>query len=108
MGLILLNEKDNRPREAMEQINTILLQHPDNATLYALRAGMKEDRKLYEEALKDYNKAISLDEKNPEYRLLRACFYQRTKQKKLSKLDFEKAIELGASPEEIIQLIKTK
>ena len=64
--------------------------------------------KSYEEALKDYNKAISLDEKNPEYRLLRACFYQRTKQKKLSKLDFEKAIELGASPEEIIQLIKTK
>ena len=108
MGLILLNDKDNRPNEAMEQMNAIILQHPEDATLYALRAGMKEDRKLYEDALSDLNKAIAIDDKNPEFRLLRACYYQRTKQKKLAKADFEKAIELGASPEEIVQLIQSK
>ena len=39
IGLVLLNEKDNRPREAMEQINAMVAAAPDHAVLYAVRAG---------------------------------------------------------------------
>ena len=47
IGLVLLNEKDNRPREAMEQINAMVAAAPDHAILYAVRAGLEQTRKQY-------------------------------------------------------------
>ena len=96
VGLVLLNEKDNRPREAMEQINAMIAASPDHAMLYAIRAGMEQDRKQYEMAEADYNRAIELESDNYDYLLNRASLYIETKRKKEARADLDKALQLGA------------
>lgn len=98
IGLVLVNEKDNRPREAMEQINAMVAVSPDHAILYAVRAGLEQTRKQYEAAEADFKKAISLDPKNTDYLLNRAALYIEMGKKKEAREDLDKALELGADP----------
>ena len=91
IGLVLLNEKDNRPREAMEQINAMVAAAPDHA-------------KQYEAAEADFTKAISLEPKNIDYLLNRAALYIETKRKKEARADLDKAMELGANPEDVASM----
>ena len=104
IGLVLLNEKDNRPREAMEQINAMVAAAPDPAILYAVRAGLEQTRKQYEAAEADFTKAISLEPKNIDYLLNRAALYIETKRKKEARADLDKAMELGANPEDVASM----
>ena len=104
IGLVLLNEKDNRPREAMEQINAMVAAAPDHAILYAVRAGLEQTRKQYEAAEADFTKAISLEPKNIDYLLNRAALYIETKRKKEARADLDKAMELGANPEDVASM----
>ena len=104
IGLVLLNEKDTRPREAMEQINAMVAAAPDHAILYAVRAGLEQTRKQYEAAEADFTKAISLEPKNIDYLLNRAALYIETKRKKEARADLDKAMELGANPEDVASM----
>ena len=104
IGLVLLNEKDNRPREAMEQINAMISAAPDHAVLYAVRAGLEQTRKLYEAAEADFTKAISLDPGNIDYLLNRAALYIETKRSKEARADLDKAMELGANPDDVASM----
>ena len=104
IGLVLLNEKDNRPREAMEQINTMIAAAPTHAVLYAVRAGLEQTRKLYEASEADFTKAIELDPSNIDYLLNRAALYAETGEKKKARADLDKALELGANPEEVASM----
>ena len=104
IGLVLLNEKDNRPREAMDQINAMIAAAPDHAILYAIRAGLEQTRKLYEAAEEDFTKAIELDPENMDYLLNRAAFYIETKRKKEARADLDRALELGANPDEVASM----
>lgn len=106
IGLVLLNEKDNRPREAMEQINAMVAAAPDHAILYAVRAGLEQTRKMYELAEADFTKAISLDGKNTDYLLNRAALYIEFKKKKEARADLDMALELGANPEEVASMLQ--
>ena len=101
LGLALLNDKDRRPREAMEQMNLLVQMFPTHANLYAVRAGMEADRKLYEMAQADYAHAIELEPENPNFYLLRGNFYQKQKRKKKAKADFQKALTYGADPRDV-------
>ena len=101
---MLLNEKDNRPREAMEQINAMVAAAPDHAILYAVRAGLEQTRKQYEAVEADFTKAISLEPKNIDYLLNRAALYIETKRKKEARADLDKAMELGANPEDVASM----
>ena len=104
IGLVLLNEKDNRPREAMDQINAMVAAAPDHAILYAVRAGLEQTRKLYEAAEEDFTKAISLDPQNIDFLLNRAAFYIETNRKKEARADLDKALELGANPDDVASM----
>lgn len=104
LGLVLLNEKDNRPQEAMEQINVMVSAAPDHAVLYAVRAGLEQTRKQYEAAEADSTKAIALDPKNSDYVLNRASLYIETKRKKEARADLDKALELGANPDDVASM----
>lgn len=104
VGLVLLNDKDNRPREAMEQINAMITTSPDHAMLYAIRAGMEQDRKLYEAAEDDFNRAIELDPENTDYLLNRAMLYITTNRKKEARADLDKALQLGADANEVASM----
>ena len=91
IGLVLLNEKDNRPREAMEQIN-------------AVRAGLEQTRKQYEASEADFTKAITLDPSNIDYLLNRAALYAEIGETKKARADLDKALELGANPEDVASM----
>lgn len=105
LGLVLLNDKDNRPREAMEQINAMINTAPDHAVLYAVRAGMEQGRKLYELAEADFEHAISLEPSNPDFLMSRASLFIETKRKKEARADLERALELGANAQEVASML---
>jgi len=105
LGLAILNSKDNRPYEALEQLNTLVQFFPHHAQHYLARCSMYEKRKEYEKAMKDVEKAIELEPENPECYITRASLYLSMKKKHLANLDCRTAISLGASPEQVSPLL---
>ena len=71
LGLALLNHKDKHFTEALDQINQLAVAYPDSAIVFAVRAGMEQERGLLELAELDYSKAIELEPLNKEYRFSR-------------------------------------
>ena len=106
IGLILLNDRDGRPREAMEQINGLIAVYPHHALLYAIRGGMEQRRKQYEQALSDLSRAIEMEPKNADFYVSRATLYLEMRKKKLARLDTQMAVRLGADPKEMASLLK--
>lgn len=104
LGLVLLNDKDNRPKEAMDQINQLIQRKPQCADYYAVRAEMELNRKAYESAEVDFQKAIDLDSTNVVYYMNRAVFYIKTGKKKEAREDLKEASRLGADPGELADL----
>lgn len=108
LGLALLNDKDNRPREAMEQINNLIAFFPDNALYYTIRGGMQQQRRNYEKAIADFNLAIELEPDNPEYLISRASCFKEMKKRKLAVEDLKRAQELGGDPAVIAEILQKK
>ncbi len=71
LGLALLNDKDSRHTEALDQLNVICSQHPDRSEAFAARAGVEQERGLYDLAEYDFSQAIRLDPSNVDYRIAR-------------------------------------
>ncbi len=71
LGLALLNDKDSRHTEALDQLNVICSQHPDRSEAFAARAGVEQERGLYDLAEYDFSQAIRLDPTNVDYRIAR-------------------------------------
>lgn len=95
LGLALINQKDMHYTEAMDQINILIEQYPDNALAYAVRAGMENERGMLEPAEYDYTTALELDPDNKDYLLNRAdirltlCKYNEARQ------DLDRLVALG-------------
>ena len=105
LGLALLNSKDGRPREALEQLDALVRLYPNHAKHYLVRCGYYEQRKEYEKAKKDINMAMELEPENPECYLTRASLYLAMKKKRLAQQDCKTAIRLGANPEEVASIL---
>jgi Flp pilus assembly protein TadD len=88
----------------MEQINAMIATSPDHAMFYAIRAGMEQDRKQYEAAEEDFNRAIELEPGNTDYLLNRAMLYIATNRKKEARMDLDKALQLGADANEVASM----
>ena len=69
IGLALLNQKSKRHTEALDQINRLVTQYPDNAVAYAARAGIEMEQGMVALAIFDYEEAIKRDSTNTEYRI---------------------------------------
>ena len=95
LGLALLNQKDKKYTEAMDQINILVLQHPDSAIAYAARAGIETEREMYSLAIYDYTEALLRDPKNTDYLLSRADLYIRERQFKAARKDLDRLVSLG-------------
>lgn len=95
LGLALVNQKDGRPTEALNQMNLLVEQYPDNAIAYAARGGMEKEQGLLEPAEYDYTQAISLDEGNTDYLLNRADIRTRLGKHKEARADLDSLVALG-------------
>lgn len=105
MGLVLLNDADNRPVEAMEQMDVLMRYWPDDPEILVLRGGMYHKRREYEKALKDINKAIEFSPLNPDFYISRALLYKDFNKTILAQEDIRRAVSLGANKQDCANLM---
>lgn len=109
LGLATLEQKEGKFREALDILHKMIVERPNDATLYIARADVEREMKLDELAMVDLEEAIRLDAASADAYLLRGSIYLTQKKKALAKTDFEKAISLGvprASVHEQLQQCK--
>lgn len=95
LGLALLNYDDNHFTKAFDQINKMAELFPDSSVVYAVRAGMEQDKKMYELAENDYSKAITLSPTNTDYRLSRANLRLIMRRKDDARADLDALVAMG-------------
>ena len=66
---------------------------------------MEEQRKQYEPARHDYDKAVSLAPEDAEVYLARATFCLALNERKQAMADLKQALKLGANPDEVATLM---
>ena len=79
----------------------MIVESPNDATLYIARADVEREMKHDDLALVDLEEAIRLDASSADAYLLRGNIYLAQKKKALAKTDFEKAISLGVPPADL-------
>ena len=67
---------------------------------------MAQQRKQYETALLDMNKAIELEPRNADFYVCRATLYLDMRKKKLARQDAQMAVRLGADAKEMASMLK--
>ena len=95
LGLALLNQKDQHYTEAMDMINRLVEQYPDSAVAYAARAGMEQERGLYELAEYDYGEAMRLSPDNTDYIINRVDVRLLLGRRNEAREDLELAVKKG-------------
>ena len=84
-GLATLDQKEGKFREALEILNKMIVESPDDATLYIARADVEREMKHDDLALVDLEEAIRLDASSADAYLLRGNIYLAQKKKALAK-----------------------
>lgn len=105
LGLAIVNDKDNRPQEAMEMMERFVQVYPERAEGFAVKGGMELERKQYELARFDLDKAVQLDAGNPDMYISRAAYFQAVNERDAARTDLETALRLGADSQEIASLL---
>lgn len=66
---------DNKPRKAIKVLDELIKKYPIDADLYVLRGDIRMEIKDSEEAIDDYNKALSLDPNSPGAQISLCAYY---------------------------------
>ncbi|WP_321424669.1 tetratricopeptide repeat protein [uncultured Bacteroides sp.] len=106
LGLSILYQQEQKYKEALELVNKLIVEMPDDAELYIIRAGVEKEISQLDFSLMDLDKAISLSPKSANAYVLRGEILLSQKKKEMAKLDFEKAIQLGTSRSDLIGQLK--
>ena len=69
LGLAYMFQSSGRRKEALEQLNIVVEQHPEDPEAYVARASYEAELKLYEIALYDWEEAIKRKPANIDYAL---------------------------------------
>ena len=101
LGLALLNEKDNRNTEAIDEINRLIEAFPDSAITYAMRAGIEKAHKQIELAEFDYSEAIKRAPSNIDYLLNRMELRILLNRKEDALSDLDRLAALGVPKAQI-------
>lgn len=103
IGLVTLNQKEKKYTQALDIINQMIVELPDDAVLYVSRADIEQNMGLTDLALIDLEESIRLKPDSPEPFLLRGEIYLFQKKKILARQDFEKAVQLGIPQSDLKQ-----
>ncbi len=109
LGLVTLDQKEMKYKDALDGVNNMMVEFPDDALLYTARADIERETNHPDLALIDLERAVSIDSGNIDAYLLRGDIYLTQGKKQLAKKDFEKAISLGVPASQLhdrMQLVK--
>lgn len=104
-GLALLNQKQGRLEEATEQLSGLVHDYPAEPSYLLARAEVLAQRELYELALLDLEKAISLDAADPYAYVSRAEVWLAMKHhRRQARKDLDTAVSLGMSRTALVEM----
>lgn len=106
LGLINLNQKEGRLREALDLATELITFKPSNPLFLMARANVEKDLNLSDLALLDLDDVIKINPRSIEAFILRGDIFFKLNNKQKAKEDFLKAIELGASDPNLRAKIK--
>ena len=86
--------RNNKQKEALEQINNVLTADPRNAYAYIVRSKIYKTNLDYPNAINDVSKTILIDPENAEYYMIRGTYYQEFNQHLNAIADFSRYITL--------------
>jgi len=86
--------RNNKQKEAMDQVNQILSADPRHTQAYIVRSRIYKANLDYPNAINDISKTILIDPENPEYYMIRGKYYQEFNQHLNAISDFSKYISL--------------
>ena len=99
-------QKDGNLQKALEILNKMLVEDPQDAALYVARAGIEQDMQHVDLAMIDLEEALKLNPSQTEAYLMRGQIYLFQKKKNLAKQDFEKAMSLGVPQADLRGLLQ--
>ena len=106
MGMALLNQKELKFREALEEFNRMITDYPNDASLLKARANLEIEMNTPDLALLDLESAAKLSPKDAEIYVMCGEIYLSQKKKREAYVAFEKAIELGVPRPELQDKLK--
>lgn len=96
LGLAYTLGKLNREAEALDEMNTLVEQHPDSAVVYAARANIERELQQYDAALYDWDEAISRSPSTVDYYVSKADVLLAQGRKQEAKETLDRAVANGA------------
>ena len=95
IGMVMANQKDKRFREALEELNRMITDYPQDASLLKARAELEVDSNSMDLALLDLENAAKMTPNDPDIYVMCGEIYLAQGKKREAYVAFEKAIELG-------------
>lgn len=106
LGLVLLDEKEGRVTRALDALNLLISDYPQDASLLKMRANMEVDQQQWELALLDVEAAIQLENRDTESYLMKGNICLELGKKAEARTAFEQAIALGVPRTELQEKLK--
>lgn len=101
LGLVMLDEKEGRVTRALDALNLLVSDYPQDVSLLLMRANLEVDQQQWELALLDMEEAIRIDDRNAESYLMKGNICLELGKKSEARSAFEKAVSLGISRTEV-------
>ena len=106
MGLLMVDEKEGRQMAAMEEMNRLVQEYPDDTTLLLMRANLYLNREQWEVALLDLETVVEREAQDPAPCILMGDACLRVGRKSEARKAFERAIARGVPPAELRERLK--
>ena len=106
LGMALVNQKDKRYHESLEDFNRLIVDYPEDVSLLKARAELEIEMNSLDLALLDLENASKLTKDDPEIYVMCGDIYLLQNKKREAYNAFEKAIELGIPRPELSERLK--
>ncbi len=106
IGLAMLDEKEGRFQSAMDAMNRLVSDYPQDASVWKMRANMEWEHGQLDAALYDLDEVLKLDARDAASYVMKGDIYLEQKKKSDAREAYEKAITFGVSHAELLEKLK--
>lgn len=106
IGLAMLDEKEGRFQSAMDAMNRLVSDYPQDVSVWKMRANMEWEHGQLDAALYDLDEVLKLDARDASSYVMKGDIYLEQKKKSDAREAYEKAITFGVSRAELLEKLK--